>query len=107
MVTRRNFFFLAAGSIPAGENPWSQVDFWAAQPRMAQQFHLGGYGIVLGFRRKHTVSVVVRHIPGIEFQKSADRTGQATWDLVAMFACEKLISPCELYSYSILNTRHM
>ena len=38
---------LVAGSIPAGETPEVQEDFWGAQPRRAQQFHFRGY-IVLG-----------------------------------------------------------
>ena len=34
---------LVAGSIPAGETPEVQEDFWVARPRKAQQFHFVGY----------------------------------------------------------------
>ena len=43
---------LVAGSIPAGETPEVQEDFWVAQPRKAQQYHFGGI-YSFGFRRTY------------------------------------------------------
>ena len=59
VVMTQTFLFWLRVQSPLERPQRSQVDFWVARPRTAQQFHFGGYLQFLG-SVGHTVSHVAR-----------------------------------------------